>query len=123
MNNLTRKRIERTGLCARSRDHHLWISDLPENQAKAKSICQGCPVKDDCLTEYFHEAGVVVGGTTWRERQKKRLEGYLPAVSHDRLVESYRAGGLRALQLDANMTEEEATVWIKSFKKVGGKPE
>jgi len=44
-------------------------------EARAKDVCEGCPVKSDCLEHYMWvNDRVIAGGLTYRERQAlKRL--------------------------------------------------
>ncbi len=114
MDSVTRKLVESKGACG-AEDWSLFTTERPEYQDKAKATCQFCPVRAECLVEYFFEAGVVVGGTTWKERQKMLRDGDVPELSQQRLVESLRLGGVRALMLNGNLTEDEAVKFARKY--------
>jgi hypothetical protein len=118
MDNPTRRIIESVGAC-RNQDPVLFTTELPEYEAKAKAICNTCPVKDMCLTEYFWEAAVVVGGTTTKQRGRMTFDGTLPDIAWDRLGLSLTQGGIRGLMLDTSLTEEEAVKVAKMLRGAG----
>lgn len=107
MDKSTRETIETAGSCGEA-DWELFTTEQPEYQAKAKAICNGCPVKNMCLDEYFHEDGIVVGGTTPKERRKMVVSAGIHGLPLDRLFTSYTLGGIRALMLEANLREPDA---------------
>lgn len=51
-------------------DH--WFSEMPGNSyAEAKAVCEGCPVRQQCLDHALvHEDYGVWGGLTPRERRR-----------------------------------------------------
>jgi WhiB family redox-sensing transcriptional regulator len=48
---------------------------------KAKAVCARCPVKPECLAEYWWEPFGVFGGMTAAERQKTRSGERMRAAS------------------------------------------
>lgn len=118
MDKTSRSIIETAGSC-READWELFTTEKPEYQAKAKAICSTCPVKNSCLQEFFHEDGVVVGGTTPKERRKMVVSAGIYGLPLDRLVASYTLGGIRALMLDANLSEDDAIKVSKLLAKRG----
>lgn len=113
MDRAARTTVELRGACG-AEDWSLFTTERPEYQDKAKATCANCPVRNECLIEYFFEAGVVVGGTTWKERQAMLRNDTLPVSSKVRLVESLQKGGIRALMLEANLSEDEAVKFAKT---------
>ena len=107
MDQSVRKTLEQKGAC-REQDPAIFCTEEEPYYTKAKAICDVCPVRNECLNEMFFEAGVVVGGTTWKERKKLIAKGNVPDLPRVRLVESYARGGVRALMIEANQTEDEA---------------
>lgn len=107
MDKTVRVTVEADGLC-QPEDWALFTTEKVPYQEKAKAICVGCPVRTACLSEYFWEAGVVVGGLTWKERQKMLPPASIPSIPFDRLVDSDARGGIRALMIEGNLTEEQA---------------
>lgn len=118
MNQSVRKTVEQAGLC-RLEDPEIFTTEKAEHEAKAKSICAGCPVREACLEEYWWETGVVVGGTTTKERRKRIARLDIPHISRDRLVESHLAGGIRAVMLECSLDEDQATHAVKALKRLG----
>ena len=118
MDRAARKTIEANGACGPA-DADTFTTEKPEYEAKAKAICANCPVREACLIEYYWEVGVVVGGTTWRERQTLTRRGALPDVPYGRLVESHSRGGVRALIIEANQDETDAIELAKRLNKGG----
>ncbi len=42
--------------------------------AKAKLVCERCPVREECLADNLDEVAGIYGGTTGKERRKVRAE-------------------------------------------------
>lgn len=118
MDRATRKSIEATGACTPA-DADVMTTEKPEYEAKAKSICSTCPVRQECLEEYFWETGVVIGGTSYKERRRRMSNLDIPGVSRDRLVDSYARGGLRALMIECCMDEDQAMHAAKLLRSMG----
>jgi hypothetical protein len=116
MDRSVRKTIEATGACTPA-DADTFTTEKPEYEAKAKAICSTCPVRQECLIEYWFEAGVVVGGTTWKERQTLTRRGALPDIPQGRLVESHTRGGVRALMIQCNQDETDAIELAKRLNR------
>lgn len=115
VNQAARKRIEKAGACTPD-DWHLMVAEKQPKQDQARALCYACPVQNECLNEFFFEAGVTVGGTTWQERKKMIQAGDVPPIPADRLVESYTKGGIRALMINANLNEPEALAVAKTLR-------
>jgi hypothetical protein len=107
MDRAVRKQIETQGACTEA-DWELFVTEKPAYQNKAKAICSTCPVREVCAKEYWFETGTVVGGLTSRERNARTLALDIPHLSHARLVDSVSRGGVRALMIEGNLTENEA---------------
>ena len=62
--------------CATAGNYFIWHSDNPQDQAEAKRICAGCPVRNQCLQLAFEtgDGWAVMGGTTPQERGRVRTE-------------------------------------------------
>ncbi len=107
MDRAVRKTIESLGACTEA-DWELFVTEKPAHQNKAKAICQTCPMILECQKEFWFEAGVVAGGLTSRERHNRTVALDIPHASRARLVDSASRGGVRALMIEANLTENEA---------------
>lgn len=57
-------------------DFFIWHSDNPQDQAEAKRVCAGCPVRQQCLQLALDsgDGWAVMGGTTPAERGRVRTE-------------------------------------------------
>lgn len=109
-----RRVIERDGACGPD-DHRLFISASTADQNSAKAICENCQVREACLSEYFLEVGIVVGGTTWSERRTMLTQSDVPSQTRNRLLSSYKQDGCRGLLFDSGLTLTEATRLVSSF--------
>jgi WhiB family redox-sensing transcriptional regulator len=71
----------RDGLCAQT-DPDAFFPNKGETTQPAKSVCEGCPVRDTCLNyalEHNERFGVW-GGTSERERRVLRRQAAAAAV-------------------------------------------
>lgn len=67
-------------------DPELFLPERGDNHTanQAKAICEGCPIKDDCLDyAVFHNCIGIWGGTSGRERRKM-------VSKHPRTINHYR---------------------------------
>lgn len=49
-----------------------WEQNGPASRKEALAICRGCPVRQECLAAYGHEAHGVWGGLTASQRSRVR---------------------------------------------------
>lgn len=78
---MTARRDTGCALPCREHDADLWFADLPADVEKAKALCGGCPLQDQCLAsalERGEPAGVwggqllVAGEVVARKRARGR---------------------------------------------------
>ncbi|MDX1450034.1 MAG: WhiB family transcriptional regulator [Acidimicrobiia bacterium] len=64
----------REGAACVSRPEVDFFTDRGEEIVRAKAVCDGCPVRDECLVFAIetNQADGIWGGYTWKERAKIR---------------------------------------------------
>jgi hypothetical protein len=112
-----RRLIERDGACGPG-DWKLFVSDDAAAQEAAKRICESCQVRDTCLSEYFHEVGIVVGGMSWSERKTLITSGNVDPTVRERLVGVVRHSTRAGLGSRYDLTAEEATQLTRTYGAV-----
>jgi len=72
------------GACRGSSQDH-WFPAEHESNKEAKKICNGCPVRNECLEHALthHERYGIWGGTTTRERERIRRQRKLDTAPPD----------------------------------------
>lgn len=119
--------------CA-GKDPEWWFSVVPEEQAEAKRICRGCPVRDDCIRTSFErqEEYGIWGAIEERDRRAamRRAAGARPYskphVSRDRMVAEYVALRPKGFTIEAiadrlDSTNDAVRSAIKRAREAGDK--
>ena len=61
---------QRSKAACAGKDPDLWFPEKGQSSANAKAICEGCPVRSECLEYGKLEAFGIWGGTTPAERRR-----------------------------------------------------
>lgn len=113
----TRRLVEKDAAC-RAADAALFDSVSVGDVAKAKQICAECPVRDLCLTEYFLEPEVTVGGRTWAERVQMMSVGQTDdcVTAKIRMILSSPTGGVGYLTNTLSVRPRAAYTILDTYR-------
>lgn len=114
INTPVRRLIERDGACGPG-DWNLFVSGDAAAQEAAKEICESCQVRESCLSEYFLEVGIVVGGTSWSDRKRALTCGEVPYAVRQEISSVVHQRTVKSLQDRLDLTAREATRLLEDF--------
>ena len=71
------------GAACKGKDPSLFFPSEGKHPREALAICEGCPVKEACLSTFIDEPAGVFGGTTGRDRRALRSRRFRLSQAND----------------------------------------